>query len=240
MRRQGFTLVELLVAIAVLGVVVGVLITVTAGTLTFSARVISDAERLAELRDVTGYMSDNIRRARAVLTDTTVNGARCNIADGPGACFALVVPEARNSEAIDTYLFLAYRIQPRSELGALYKLADAWADANTYVIQEYRRVICGPSRPRRPTNPEDPPPPPPYPLCPGSPAVPPTPLPTISGARPYLVLDGLAFDNLAQAFSYDPANRKLTLTLQVKQLHRGVVHFTPAQAPLELRVVRRN
>ena len=47
MRRQGFTLVEVLVAIAVLGVVIGVLITVTAGTLTFSARVISDAERLA-------------------------------------------------------------------------------------------------------------------------------------------------------------------------------------------------
>lgn len=224
MRRQGFSLVEVLVAIAVLGVVIGVLITVTASTLTFSARAISDAERLAELRDVTGYMSDNIRRARAVLTDTTVNGARCNIADGLSACFALVVPEARNSEAIDTYLFLAYRIQPRSELGALYKLADAWADANTYVIQEYRRVICSPT-----TTP-----------CSGSPAVPPTPLPTISGARPYLVLDGLAFDNLTQAFSYDPANRKLTLTLQVKQLHRGVVHFTPQSAPQTLQVVRRN
>jgi len=224
MRRQGFSLVEVLVAIAVLGVVIGVLITVTASALTFSARAISDAERFAELRDVTGYMSDNIRRARAILTDTTVNGARCNIADGLSACFALVVPEARNSEAIDTYLFLAYRIQPRSELGALYKLADAWADANTYVIQEYRRVICSPT-----TTP-----------CSGSPAVPPTPLPTISGARPYLVLDGLAFDNLTQAFSYDPANRKLTLTLQVKQLHRGVVHFTPQSAPQKLQVVRRN
>jgi len=65
-------------------------------------------------------------------------------------------------------------------------------------------------------------------------------LPTISGARPYLVLDGLAFDNLTQAFSYDPANRKLTLTLQVKQLHRGVVHFTPQSAPQTLQVVRRN
>jgi|GEM_PF-1121861 len=235
MRRQGFSLVEVLVAIAVLGVVIGVLITVTASTLTFSARAISDAERLAELRDVTGYMSDNIRRARAVLTDTTVNGARCNIADGLSACFALVVPVERESDTINTYLVLAYRIQPRSELGALYKLADAWADANTFVIQEYRRVICGPSRPRKPEDP-----PPPYPPCSGSPAVPPTPLPTISGARPYLVLDGLAFDNLTQAFSYDPANRKLTLTLQVKQLHRGVVHFTPQSAPQKLQVVRRN
>lgn len=226
MRRQGFTLVEVLVAIAVLGVVIGVLITVTAGTLTFSARVISDAERLAELRDVTGYMGDNIRRARAVFTNSTVNGTRCNIADGPGSCFALVVPEARESDAINTYLFLAYRIQPRSELGALYKLADAWADANTYVIQEYRRVLCSPT-----TTP-----------CSGSPAVPPPlpPDPDIRGAQPFLVLDGLAFDNLARAFSYDPASRKLTLTLQVKQRHRGAVHFTPAQAPLELRVVRRN
>lgn len=224
MRRQGFSLVEVLVAIAVLGVVIGVLITVTASALTFSARAISDAERFAELRDVTGYMSDNIRRARAILTDTTVNGARCNIADGLSACFALVVPVERESDTINTYLVLAYRIQPRSELGALYKLADAWADANTFVIQEYRRVICSPT-----TTP-----------CSGSPAVPPTPLPTISGARPYLVLDGLAFDNLTQAFSYDPANRKLTLTLQVKQLHRGVVHFTPQSAPQKLQVVRRN
>lgn len=224
MRRQGVALVELLVAIAVLGVVIGVLIAVTSSTLTFSARAISDAERLAELRDVTGYMSDNIRRARTVLTDTTVNGAACTITAGSRACFALVVPEARDSEAIDTYLFLAYRVQPRSELGALYKLADAWADANTYVIQEYRRVLCSPT-----TTP-----------CSGSPAVPPTPLPTISGARPYLVLDGLAFDNLAQAFSYDPATGKLTLTLQVKERHRGVVRFTPQSAPLKLQVVRRN
>jgi hypothetical protein len=178
-------------------------------------------------------MSNNIRRARTVLTDTTVNGARCNIADGRRACFVLVVPEASNSEAIDTYLFLAYRIQPRSELGALYKLADAWADANTYVIQEFRRVICDP-------DPHTTAPP-----CSGSPAVPPTPLPPISGAQPYLVLDGLAFDNLTNAFGYDRVAGKLTLTLQVKGRHGGVVHFTPAQpprgpGPLELRVVRRN
>ncbi len=230
MSRRGFALVEMLVAIAVLGVVIAALITVTSSTLTFSARVVSEAGRLAELRDVTGYMGDNIRRARAVLTNTTVNGARCNIADGPSACFVLVVPAvARESptDAIDTYLFLAYRIQPRSELGALYKLADAWADANTFVVIEYRRVICDPD----PTT-EAPP-------C-GSPAVLPTPLPPIRGARPYLVLDGMAFDNLTQAFGYDQATGKLTLTLQVKERQRGVVHFTPAQAPLELRVVRRN
>ncbi|AFZ67481.1 prepilin-type N-terminal cleavage/methylation domain-containing protein [Deinococcus peraridilitoris] len=230
--RSGLTLAELLVALAVLGVLCAALLALEGSVLRSSAQVSAQAARLRELQEASTYVADRVRAARDLRTDLSVNGSPCTVYPAPGGrpCFALLVPSAELGQAIDTYAYRVYRVEPRTSLNPADRVNDAWADAHTFVLREYRAYACGPASVTTAG------------AC--TPASIPAGVPAVlTNTQPFLVMDGLTFDGPAGAFTpfaYDPASRVLTLRLRVGRREAGRVLFTPPSGYQELRVQLRN
>jgi prepilin-type N-terminal cleavage/methylation domain-containing protein len=126
--RRGFTLLEILVALAVLAIFTTALLAFTQGTLTANRVARRQAQLLEELKDAAGYLADTLQEAQRVLSSATVNGRGCQ----PPTCLAVLLPEG------GTCALRAYRLEARSGVGDDYKSPDPWADANTRVLREYR------------------------------------------------------------------------------------------------------
>ena len=248
-KGAGFTVIEMLIGLALLSVILTVATTLTISTMSFSMRVMGDADRLRELNSTSGYIGDNLRRALAVNTNTslTVNGNTCSLSAGTTvypACIAILVPEARGIIAsqpatnIDTYRILVYRVEQRSQLSSDFKTDSSWADANTFVIMEYRSIQC-----------QD------------TPAVTPSVVPTrcvaaaqitaFTGATSIpnmtgnVVMDSLTRDpstgsTLFPPLAYNATNNGFVLTLRTKRLERGNVVYTPRASTQVFNVTRRN
>jgi len=126
--RRGFTLLEILVALAVLAIFTTALLAFTQGTLTANRVARKQAQLLEELKDAAGYLADTLQGAQRVLSSATVNGRDCQ----PPTCLAVLLPEG------GTCALRAYRLEARSGVGDDYKSPDPWADANTRMLREYR------------------------------------------------------------------------------------------------------
>jgi prepilin-type N-terminal cleavage/methylation domain-containing protein len=126
--RRGFTLLEILVALAVLAIFTTALLAFTQGTLTANRVARKQAQLLEELKDAAGYLADTLQEAQRVLSSATVNGRGCQ----PPTCLAVLLPEG------GTCALRAYRLEARSAVGDDYKSPDPWADANTRMLREYR------------------------------------------------------------------------------------------------------
>jgi prepilin-type N-terminal cleavage/methylation domain-containing protein len=126
--RRGFTLLEILVALAVLAIFTTALLAFTQGTLTANRVARKQAQLLEELKDAAGYLADTLQEAQRVLSSATVNGRGCQ----PPTCLAVLLPEG------GTCALRAYRLEARSGVGDDYKSPDPWADANTRMLREYR------------------------------------------------------------------------------------------------------
>jgi prepilin-type N-terminal cleavage/methylation domain-containing protein len=129
--RRGFTLLEILVALAVLAIFTAALLAFTQGTLTANRVARKQAQLLEELKDAAGYLADTLQEAQGVLSSATVNGRGCQ----PPTCLAVLLPEPGGTCALR-----AYRLEARSGVGDDYKSPDPWADANTRMLREYRRT----------------------------------------------------------------------------------------------------
>jgi prepilin-type N-terminal cleavage/methylation domain-containing protein len=127
--RRGFTLLEILVALAVLAIFTTALLAFTQGTLTANRVARKQAQLLEELKDAAGYLADTLQEAQKVLSSATVNGSGCQ----PPTCLAVLLPEPGGTCALR-----AYRLEARSGVGDDYKSPDPWADANTRMLREYR------------------------------------------------------------------------------------------------------
>jgi prepilin-type N-terminal cleavage/methylation domain-containing protein len=127
--RRGFTLLEILVALAVLAIFTTALLAFTQGTLTANRVARKQAQLLEELKDAAGYLADTLQEAQKVLSSATVNGRGCQ----PPTCLAVLLPEPGGTCALR-----AYRLEARSDVGDDYKSPDPWADANTRMLREYR------------------------------------------------------------------------------------------------------
>jgi len=127
--RRGFTLLEILVALAVLAIFTTALLAFTQGTLTANRVAQKQAQLLEELKDAAGYLADTLQGAQRVLSSATVNGRGCQ----PSTCLAVLLPEPGGACALR-----AYRLEARSAVGDDYKSPDPWADANTRMLREYR------------------------------------------------------------------------------------------------------
>jgi prepilin-type N-terminal cleavage/methylation domain-containing protein len=128
--RRGFTLLEILVALAVLAIFTTALLAFTQGTLTANRVARKQAQLLEELKDAAGYLADTLQEAQRVLSSATVNGRDCQ----PPTCLAVLLPEG------GACALRAYRLEARSGVGDDYKSPDPWADANTRTLREYRRT----------------------------------------------------------------------------------------------------
>jgi len=126
--RRGFTLLEILVALAVLAIFTAALLAFTQGTLTANRVARKQAQLLEELKDAAGYLADTLQEAQRVLSSATVNGRGCQ----PPTCLAVLLPEG------GACALRAYRLEARSGVGDDYKSPDPWADANTRMLREYR------------------------------------------------------------------------------------------------------
>lgn len=219
--KLGFTLVEMLISMSVLTVVLTAVVSIMIGTLRFSAATTSTADRLEELNGASAYVSDTLRRAVSVFSSipVTANGTSFTCAYASGDCLATIVPEAQAGDAIDSYVFLAYRLEPRSNLGSDYKVPNSWADSNTRVLMEYRQELCGPS-----TG-----------VCAGVPN--PT---SISGATAFFVADSLVLANELAGHALSYGGNGFTLRLQVKDRTGSDVRYSPSDGPTVLTVQRRN
>ncbi|MBB5233829.1 PulJ/GspJ family protein [Deinococcus budaensis] len=245
MKRQhtqsGLTLVELLVAMALIGIVFAMITNWQVSTLNISTRTNATSQRLSDLTDVTGYVGDRVRsalRVRVATSGLTVNGTACS-ADRP--CLAVVLPENTASGVITRYNLYVYRIDPRSLVNADDKSADTWAESNVAVLREYRSENSGSS----PSN-----------CVPAATATfeTDTSAPcaamrnlasasTLSSFGTYLVADYLTpADELGSGvapFAYDATTKSVTLAFQTKQQVRGQTQLTPA-TPYTLTVQARN
>jgi prepilin-type N-terminal cleavage/methylation domain-containing protein len=126
--RRGFTLLEILVALAVLAIFTTALLAFTQGTLTANRVARKQAQLLEELKDAAGYLADTLQEAQRVLSSATINGSGCQ----PPTCLAVLLPKD------GTCALRAYRLEARSDVGDDYKSPDPWADANTRMLREYR------------------------------------------------------------------------------------------------------
>jgi prepilin-type N-terminal cleavage/methylation domain-containing protein len=126
--KRGFTLPEILVALAVLAIFTTALLAFTQGTLTANRVARKQAQLLEELKDAAGYLADTLQGAQRVLSSATVNGRGCQ----PPTCLAVLLPED------GACALRAYRLEARSGVGDNYKSPDPWADANTRMLREYR------------------------------------------------------------------------------------------------------
>jgi prepilin-type N-terminal cleavage/methylation domain-containing protein len=146
--KHGFTLVETLLAIAILGIIASAVLAMTSGVLRFSRGVNVTNEQLADLNDAAGYLALNGRRAMRVIggsDDIIIRYAgdtfTCSTVSADGPCVALLVPVVnRNSGASDivSYELLAYRVMPISAWTDNPGFPEGWDGPDTPVMVEYR------------------------------------------------------------------------------------------------------
>lgn len=235
--NRGFTLLEMLITMVILSVILTVLITGQTGAIRLASRQHNEALQLTSMVEASGYVGDMVRQAAVIQQNMTVNGTTCSITSTTQPCFGVLVPASQGAAStaafkLDTYLMLVYRLEPRSNLPAAYKITDAWADSNTYVLREYRSVVCkdGTSVPCGTTAPAAP--------------------TSVSNASWFLVADGISLKTPAGA-AYSPFStttttvgtttvKKFTLRLQAVNWVTNKVLYTPSTGPQTVTLTMRN
>lgn len=249
-RTTGFTLIEVLIAMGLLGIILMLIMNWQMSTLSISTRTNALTRSLNDLNDLTGYVGDRVRsavRVRVATSGLSINGKACT-ADNP--CLAVVLPEPRSDGEIRKYNLFVYRMDPRSEANADFVTTDSWADTNVAVLNEHRSedsassivncVIYDPT------------------------AVPPVARTTfeasasssctamrnlasqtaLTGFGKYLVADYLAratdLPAAQQPFAYSAASKEVTLNFRDKQRVRGTTTFLPTTGPFTMTVQARN
>lgn len=135
--NTGLTLVELLVALALMGLIFVLLTSWQASTLSLSTHSAALSHSLAEMNDTTGYLAGRLRaavRVRVATANLSINGAACT---NETPCLALVVPED-DPGGMTRYHLHTYRLEARSRVSPADKVTDPWAEANVQVLREYR------------------------------------------------------------------------------------------------------
>jgi len=171
--RSGFTLVELLIALALLGILLTAVVSVNIGTSRAAALLQARNDLLPETQMTQSYIASKLRQASYVFTDGssfTLNSTSLTTRDPSGSyvwtigtdpIMAFIVPPRTVSPgqcaaaATDTvrdlycYTFYAYYGTPRSNMtGSSTALlenpgADSANDGTSWVLMEYRKYYGG-------------------------------------------------------------------------------------------------
>ncbi|GGJ35758.1 PulJ/GspJ family protein [Deinococcus roseus] len=230
-KNWGFGLFEMLISMALMGIILTALVSIENNTLNYSTQQQDRALKLITLAEVSGYVGDMTRHAVDVKTSMTVNGLSCSISNTANPCFAVMVPASLGTDAtrpnkIDAYFLMVYRMEARSSIAAAYKNTNPWADSNTMVLLEYRTTVCQDTTTT---------------ACNGITPVMPS---TVSNATWYLVGDNLRNKNQAgvafNPFEYNTATMQLNIRLQVASQLRGKIIYVPGTGPQTFTVRLRN
>lgn len=147
MRPNGFTLVELLVAMFVFSLVLLAVGAFLTGGLRFSEASAATADRLREINDASGYLSDNVRRAAVVEVR---DGVSCGSVPATIECLWIVVRSVVGEDpptpvgVADTFVVYEYHVIPYLNLAADQRSPAATVPAGARAVVEYREG-CGSS-----------------------------------------------------------------------------------------------
>ncbi|MFI4915687.1 MAG: type II secretion system protein J [Phycisphaerales bacterium JB060] len=224
----GFTLVELLVALAIVGTLLLAVTQLAGAVLNYSRHADARNRAAGDLSDALGYVSLNAQRAMNVLAtgsiDITPNTGPSFTCALP-TCLAITVPVVdRNDGSITNYQHWAYRWTTLDVLGNP-ALPEGWSGPNTPVLIEIRSGdLLAPG-----DDPYDGPPP----LADFSEG---------SGNVPSLVIADLTRDD--GGASFDPFAVDATgrlVTMQARHRGSGLLDdmFVPDDGPLTITVNRR-
>ncbi|ASN81335.1 PulJ/GspJ family protein [Deinococcus ficus] len=148
-RTEGFTLIEVLIAMGLLGIVLALILNWQMSTLNVSTRTNAMARSLNDLNDVTGYVGDQVRsaaRVRVVTSEFTINSSPSFACTTDYPCLLLTVPKETDTGVVAKYQLVIFRMSPRSDVtNANDKVADSWADSNVNVLFEFRSKDPGTS-----------------------------------------------------------------------------------------------
>lgn len=240
----GLTLIEILLALAIMGVVLALITSWQTSTLDLTTRTNVTGRGLTELNDLTGYVGDRVRaalRVRVATSGLSVNTDSGNVCSAAQPCLAVVLPDATAAGTVTKYVLFVYRMEPRSKV-TLDKAPDAWAEGNVQVLREYRSgdsgstpVNCVPAAGET------------FETASGAGCAAMRDLAGLSAVRgfqPYLVSDYLTpADSLpggAAPFGWDAATRSVTLSVQFRQQARGRLTTLPPTQAYALNVRARN
>ncbi len=127
--RRGFALLEVLLALFLLGVFLLALLAFTQGTLRTNQRAEAQARLLEELKDAAGYLADTLQEASGVVPQATLDGASCALPQ----CLVVLFPAPGGGCSPRAYL-----VMPRRSLPQPFRTRDPWADERTLALMEYR------------------------------------------------------------------------------------------------------
>jgi prepilin-type N-terminal cleavage/methylation domain-containing protein len=221
----GLTLVEILVTLAILGILLVLILNLQGSTVQFTSGQDSRARRLATINDVSGYVGDRVKAAALAPDGLTVDGATCS-RGAAAPCLTVILPEVdRTCGQVINWTLFAYRYVPRTSLTATEKSPNPTLDTNAIYGLRETRVPSGAANG----------------TCTAPMVTPPT---SFSGT----VVSGMLADNLVlttgqAAFEYDTANKVVIVRLRTVDTARGQgLQYTPALAkdPYTLRVFARN
>jgi prepilin-type N-terminal cleavage/methylation domain-containing protein len=139
-NSSGFTLIELIVAASIVGILSISLATISVNALTSTANTNQTAEALNELRTANSYIADNIRQASYIYPESAKiklpDGSLCEFASISERCLAFIRPKPDASGSITqdalgsikNELLIIYKFEDRSKLDKDSKVCDLWAD----------------------------------------------------------------------------------------------------------------
>ena len=143
---SGFTLLELLVAMALLGVALTGVLALTRGTLGFTGLTTAIATSVEDVSQAEGYLADTFRAAKAVYTAQKMldSGGNvildCATASG-GRCISLLTPvvdAGAVGQPIVDYDLSFFSVEPIGSRFADVGIPRGWNGASTLALFEYR------------------------------------------------------------------------------------------------------
>lgn len=219
MRNSGFTLIELLISMALMGVVLGVVLSAQNAVVTSSQQQQSNAGRLGVITDMTGYIGDRVRSAALVPDGLTVNGAVCLRAPASGLpCLAVVVPQVTTTGQVSGWELHAFQYVDPATLSSQER-TPGLSGVNLAIREAVLTSSCGLTAPTAATASS----------C-------------FSGsAANNLLSDELSLPpSGTAAFSYDPAQQLVTLNMRSVGLQGGVASYLPASGSYSIKIYARN
>lgn len=223
-RTQGVTLIELLVAMALMGIILAVLLQFQGSTLSLSERENSRAARLQAINDISGYLGDRVKAAQAVRDTPACSPS------GTSPCLAVVLPKVdRTCGVAKNWTLFRFEYVARSTIPAAERApAPGLSDTGIYGLKETRTDFgtdaTFDSSCQSATAPVAP--------------------PGASSSPAGTATSGYLATNLTlptNAFEYDATKRTVTIRLRSAAYSRlKGIEYLPATTPYKLTVFARN
>ena len=216
---QGFTLVELLVSMALLSIVLGILLTTQSTVIRSSMTQQTNAARLGVITDITGYVGDRVKAAALIPDGVVINGASCQRSPATGLpCLAVVVPQVSTTGQISTWELHAFQYVDPAGLTVLER-TPGLTGVNVALRELVLVSTCSQIVPTSAT----------LTACFSG-----TPSTSLLSDELTLPVSGTA------AFEYDSAQRLVTLRMRSVSVQNGTPSYLPANTSYALKVYARN